>query len=294
LRGDHETADVERARRVAAIHASPTYRLAEHDPAFMVSDAARASRLSFEFMRADAYLRQHHIESTVVIFGSSRILAPETARAELARLECAPLEPGHERRLAQARRALAYSRYYTEARSLAAELTCHDAQKNCHEYVIATGGGPGIMEAANRGAADIGAPSIGFNIQLPHEQEPNPYITPTLAFRFHYFAIRKMHFLLRARALVAFPGGYGTLDELFEALNLVQSGCMRPIPIVLVGIEHWRRLIDFDFLVTEGFIDEAERALFSLVDSAAEAAARIRSFPHDLRNPPDSRGGTPD
>jgi uncharacterized protein (TIGR00730 family) len=288
LRPDPETADLERARRIKAIHASPTYRLAEHDPAFMVSEAARASRLSLEFMRADAYLHQQHIESTVVIFGGARILAPEVAHAEVARLEGAPADSARDRRLAQARRALSYSRYYTEARSLAAVLTCHDAHTNCHEYVIATGGGPGIMEAANRGAADIGVPSIGFNIRLPHEQEPNPYITPSLAFRFHYFAIRKMHFLLRARALVAFPGGYGTLDELFEALNLVQSGVMRPIPIVLVGIEHWRRLVDFDFLVAEGFIDEAERELFSVVDTAAEAAARIRSFPHELRNPPDS------
>jgi predicted Rossmann-fold nucleotide-binding protein len=223
LRSDPETADFERARRIKAIHASPTYRLAEHDPAFMVSEAARASRLSLEFMRADAYLHQQHIESTVVIFGSARILAPEMAQAEVARLEGAPADSGRDRRLAQARRALAYSRYYTEARSLAAELTCHDAHKNCHEYVIATGGGPGIMEAANRGAADIGVPSIGFNIQLPHEQEPNPYITPTLAFRFHYFAIRKMHFLF------ASPRARGVSGRLRNARRAVRGSQSRAV-----------------------------------------------------------------
>jgi uncharacterized protein (TIGR00730 family) len=217
----------------------------------MESDAARASRLALEFMRADTYLHQHRIRSTVVVFGSSRIKAPEDARTAAER---------------------ALSRYYDEARQLGRILATAAHGDEGHHLVVVTGGGPGIMEAANRGAAEAGAPSIGFNIRLPTEQLPNPYITPELALRFHYFALRKMHFLLRARALVVFPGGYGTLDELFESLNLIQTHEIRPIPIVLVGIEHWRRVVDFEYLVSAGFIDAADKSLMHLVDSGEEAA----------------------
>jgi hypothetical protein len=243
--------------QVRAIEQSPSYRMAEDDPAFLDSDAARASRLALEFMRADFYLHQHRIRSTVVVFGGSRIRAPERART--------PKEQ-------------AWSRYYEEARSMAhvlAESTPGDRER---DFVVVTGGGPGIMEAANRGATEAGAPSVGFNIQLPHEQAPNRWITPALAFRFRYFALRKMHFLLRAKALVAFPGGYGTLDEVFESLNLVQTRKIQPIPIVLVGREHWQRVVDFDYLVEQGFIDPGERALARIVDTGVEAARVVLEF----------------
>jgi uncharacterized protein (TIGR00730 family) len=239
------------ADRLRAILDSPCYRLAEADTEFMESSAARASRLSLEFMRADSYLRRHHINSTVVVFGGHRIVSPEVAQTE------------RDKRL---------SRYYTEARRFAKTLSQRCRGNHGHELVVVTGGGPGIMEAANRGAFDAGAPSIGFNIRLPTEQLPNPYISPHLALRFHYFALRKMHFLLRARALVAFPGGYGTLDELFEALNLVQSHQLKPIPIILVGSEYWKRAINLQFLVDEGLIEEADRDLVQVVETGEEAA----------------------
>lgn len=253
--------------RIAAIRSSPTYRLAEEDGLFMEGEPARAARLSLEFMRADTYLREHRIRSTVVVFGGSRILAPEVALAQLER-------DGSDR----AQAALIRSQWYEEARLLGAGLARFAMNPDGHEFVIATGGGPGIMEAANRGAFEAGAPTIGFNIRLPEDQAPNSYITPTLAFRFHYFALRKMHFLLRARALVAFPGGYGTLDELFESLNLVQTRVIEPMPIVLVGRDHWRRAVDFDFLMSEGLIDIRDRQLFAVVDSGLEAVRHISQY----------------
>ena len=243
------TAAAELEQRVAAIRSSPSYRLAEDDTPFMESEAARASRLSLEFMRVDNSLREQRIRSTVVVFGGAHI----------------PRQ----------------SRWYQEARALGGALARCGMHPHGHEFVVATGGGPGIMEAANRGAAEAGAPTIGFNIRLPDDQPPNPWITPSLAFRFHYFALRKMHFLLRARALVAFPGGYGTLDELFEALNLVQTRVIPPIPIVLVGRDHWRRVVDFDFLVSEALVEPRELELFKVVDSGAEAALHICRH-HDL------------
>jgi uncharacterized protein (TIGR00730 family) len=230
---------------------SPSYRMAEEDTGFLESEEARASRLALEFMRVDSYLRKHRINSTVVVFGSSHIDASNP--------------------------------YYEEARSLGRILAQATDGREGRDFVIVTGGGPGIMEGANRGAAEGGAPTIGFNIQLPIDQPPNPYITPTLAFRFHYFALRKMHFLLRARALVAFPGGYGTLDELFESLNLVVTRKIRRIPIVLVGSQHWRRAVDFDYLVNEGFIEAQDRELAQIVETGAEAARLILDFYHAHR-----------
>jgi hypothetical protein len=261
--------------RVRAILDSPTYRLAEDDATFMESDAARATRLSLEFMRAEAHLKAHQIQSTVVVFGGSRIQSPETARAALEALEASlgtTHSPADARLLSDARRDLRMSRYYDEARQFGNILSRRARKGRGHHLAVVTGGGPGIMEAANRGAFDAGAPSIGFNIRMPAEQPPNPYISPELALRFHYFALRKMHFLLRARALIAFPGGYGTLDELFEALNLVQTREIQPIPIVLVGGDYWRRTIDFDYLVAEGCIGEADRGLVQIVETGAEAA----------------------
>ena len=267
---------------IQAILDSPTYRLAEYDGPFMESDAARAARLALEFMRVDHYLREHHIDSTVVVFGGARVRSPEAARAALEALERQDgkgMDPReYEQRLARARRDVELSRYYEEARTLGRMLGEHCRCGERCNLVVVTGGGPGIMEAANRGASEAGAPSVGFNIRLPTEQLPNPYITPTLAFRFHYFALRKMHFLLRARALVTFPGGYGTLDELFESLNLVLTRTIDPIPIILVGREHWRRVIDFDYLVEGGFITEADRDLVTVVETGAEAARKILDY----------------
>lgn len=255
------------AQRIQAILESPTYRLAEDDTPFMESESARAARLALEFMRTDVYLRNQRIDSTVVVFGGSRIKSPEEARLTGSRLD------------------LVWSRYYEEARALARCLAEGCCRTDPHELVVVTGGGPGIMEAANRGASETGAPSVGFNIRMPTEQQPNAWITPSLAFRFHYFALRKMHFLLRARALVAFPGGYGTLDELFESLNLVQSKTIHPIPIVLVGAEHWRRAVNFDYLVSEGFISAADRDLMTIVETGVEAAQLILDCHRRTQNP---------
>lgn len=263
--------------RIRAIVESPSYRLAEDDPAFLESEAARASRLALEFMRADFYLREHRINSTVVVFGGARIQSAEVARRALEDAERAHAAAAREADLVRLQRNLEYSRYYDEARALSSILAERSAGEHGHDFVVVTGGGPGIMEAANRGAAEAGVPTIGFNIRLPADQLPNAYITPTLAFRFHYFALRKMHFLLRARALVAFPGGYGTLDELFESLNLVQTRKIEPIPIILVGADHWRRVINFEHLVEQGFIDRKDRELAQIVETGEEAARIILS-----------------
>lgn len=263
--------------RLQAILDSPSYRVAIEDREFLESDVARPSRLALEFNRTDAYLRAARIDSTVVVFGSARIVEPAAAAAELARAEALPgSDPARAAAVAKARLAANLSRYYDEARLFGRELGFHcPTASGRHRLVIATGGGPGIMEAANRGASDAGAPSIGFNIRLPQEQQPNPWITPGLAFSFHYFAIRKMHFLLRARALVAFPGGYGTLDEVFEALNLVATASIAPMPIVLVGSEYWSRVIDLDYLLEQGYAEPIDRTLLQVMDSGAEAARFI-------------------
>jgi len=263
---------------LVAILNSPTYRLAFEDPDFLASDSMRGARLQLELMRPEEYLRKHNINSTVVVFGSARVAAPDVAKQELELLRAqtpANPTPTDQRKLHVAERHVAYSRYYEEARQFAKRLSSSAQQSGARDFVIVTGGGPGIMEAANRGAHDVGACSIGLNIQLPHEQFPNRYMTPELAFRFHYFAMRKMHFMLRAQALVVFPGGFGTLDEMFEALTLVQTDKVKPIPIVLVGRDFWRRAIDLDFLVDEGFIEPRERELATVVDSGVEAADHI-------------------
>jgi uncharacterized protein (TIGR00730 family) len=248
------------------------------------SDAARAARLELEMMRPERYLQEHHINSTVVVFGSARLLPPDQAQLHLdsvtAQMPAAPTADDR-RRLRIAKQQLVYSHYYEESRQFAFHLSKTCQTNGCRDLVIVTGGGPGIMEAANRGAHDAGAMSMGFNIQLPREQMPNPYISPALAFRFHYFAMRKMHFMLRAKALVAFPGGFGTMDELFEALTLVQTHKMPTIPIVLVGREYWEHAIDFNFLVEEGFIDQSERELATVVDTGIEAAEHVLRF-HEL------------
>lgn len=247
------------------------YRLAFQDPDFLLREDLRPVRFQLELLKPELMLDEANIGSTFVFYGSARIPAPEDAQA-LVDAATTPVQ----RRIAE--RLKAKSRYYEEAYKLAQLASKCDCDDDKEQFVVCSGGGPSIMEAANRGAADLGDPTIGLNIVLPHEQMPNPYVTPGLSFQFHYFALRKMHFLLRARALVAFPGGYGTLDELFEALTLVQTGKMARIPIVLVGSEFWRRAVDFDYLVEEGFISAQDKGLFARADTAEEIVAVLEAF----------------
>jgi uncharacterized protein (TIGR00730 family) len=259
---------------------SPSYRLSFADIDFMTREELRPVRLQLELLKPELLQQEHNIEATVVVFGGSRIPEEKEARRRLdeatALSASDPENRDLQRKVAIAGRVLVKSRYYEEARKLGSLISdiCHH-QSGCNLVVI-TGGGPGIMEAANRGAHDVGAESVGLNIVLPHEQSPNPYITPELCFQFHYFSIRKMHFLLRAQALVAFPGGYGTLDELFETLTLIQTKKIQPLPVLLFGREFWKRLIDFEFLVEEGTISPEDLDIFKFVDTAEEAAAAIR------------------
>jgi len=270
--------------RLTTIMSSPSYRVADQDTAFLVDDeATRGVRLQLEYLKPELGLRQHGIEHTIVVFGSAKILEPEKAERHLtiARAACAsnPHDANLQRQLNIAERARDNARYYEIAREFGgiagnASLTA-DAQER---LVVMTGGGPGIMEAVNRGASDVGAPSVGLNVQLPNEQQPNPYITPELCFSFRYFALRKLHFLHRARALVAFPGGFGTLDELFETLTLIETKKIEKLPVVLVGRQHWQRVFDLDYLVDEGLLQESSRSLFWYCESAAEIWSTITDW----------------
>lgn len=266
--------DADAPRRLQAILESPSYCEADEDIDFLNIDATRGVRLQIDYLKPELLLTQHGIEHTVVVFGSTRIPEPAAARraVETLRLRAAadPANEEVQRRLRRAERVAAKSRYYEVARELGRLVASANRRSQPAHIVVLTGGGPGIMEAANRGAFDAGAKSVGLNINLPHEQYPNPYITPDLCFRFHYFAIRKLHFLLRAKALVAFPGGFGTFDELFETLTLVQTRKIRPVPIVLVGEEYWRQAFNADFLVEEGVIDAEDRELFWFAETAEE------------------------
>jgi uncharacterized protein (TIGR00730 family) len=259
---------------------SPSYRLAFQDPDFLLKDELRPVRLQLELLKPELALLEKKVESTVVIFGSARTPEPAAAAADLraARkaLKKLPDDAALKKALSIAERRQANSRYYAEARRLG-NLIARSSDN--HRLVVMTGGGPGIMEAANRGAHEAGALSIGMNIVLPIEELPNPYITPELNFQFHYFAIRKMHLLMRARSLVAFPGGFGTIDELFETLTLVQTGKVRKkIPVLLFGREFWERVIDFRTLVEEGTISAEDLDLFGYVDTAEEAWAVIKRY----------------
>lgn len=266
--------DPEAAKRVAALLASPAYREANSDVDFLNSDAARGPRLDLDYLKPELLLRRYGITDAIVVFGSTRIVEPKAAAARLAEAQArAAARPGDAEaaaRLRIAQRVAAKAHYYDIAREFGRIVGEAEHLTEGRRLAIVTGGGPGIMEAANRGAFDAGAETIGLNIALPHEQYPNPYVTPELCFQFHYFALRKLHFLQRARALVAFPGGYGTFDELFEVLTLVQTRVMRPIPIILVGEEFWRGAVDFDFLVAEGVIDREDRELFWFAEDARD------------------------
>ncbi len=260
FRRAHE--DIESAREVPdTLQArSPAYRLAFADPDFLCRDELRPVRLQLELLKPELLMAEYGVKSTVVLFGGARI--PEPARAGTARTET----------------LAALSRYYDEARELARLITLKSKHGDHRENVIVTGGGPGVMEAGNRGAADAGGVSIGLNIVLPHEQAPNRYVTPELCFNFHYFGIRKMHFLLRAKAVAVFPGGFGTFDELFETLTLIQTGRMERIPVILFGREFWEGIVNWQALADAGTIAEEDLELFRYVDTAAEAVEVIETW----------------
>ena len=261
---------------------SPSYRLAYEDIEFLNSPKLRAARMELEFLKPDLALEDHDIASTVVVFGSTRIVDPveagrllDEARRKLAEQ---PGDPLPQRTLARVQRIVEKSRYYDIARQFARLVSQNGLAADKSHFTVMTGGGPGIMEAANRGADDVGAKSVGLNIALPMEQMPNPYITPDLCFQFRYFAIRKFHFVLRAMALVVFPGGFGTFDELFEVLTLRQTGRMQHIPVIMVGREYWSRAIDFQFLADEGVVTDEDLKLFEYADTAEAAWQIIRDF----------------
>lgn len=244
---------------------APAYRLAFDDNDFLCREELRPVRLQLELLKPEMLLEERGIKSTVVMFGGARIPEPG-GKAWAAKNEI------------QKKNLEANAKYYEEARSFARICSEHSSTTNHKEYVVVTGGGPGVMEAGNRGASDIDAPSIGLNIVLPHEQAPNEYVTPELCFNFHYFAIRKMHFLLRAKAITVFPGGFGTMDEMFEALTLIQTGRMERVPFILFGKEFWNGAINLDFLAEQGTISPDDPELFHVVDTASQAWKIISDY----------------
>jgi uncharacterized protein (TIGR00730 family) len=269
-------------RMVEQILQSPSYRPAYKDVDFLSSPELRPNRMELELLKPELAFRAHAIQSTIVTFGSTRILEPSVAEAELelarAQLADTPNDLRRKRVVSRAERLVANSRYWEIARQFARLVSTTCQAEGLCDYVILTGAGPGIMEAANRGAYEAGAKSIGLNIHVPMEQMPNPYVTPELCFQFHYFAMRKFHFLLRAKALVVFPGGFGTIDELFDALTLRQTHRMQVIPIVIFGRQYWEKAVNFQFLADEGTIDDADLDLFRYAETAEEAWDRIQRF----------------
>jgi uncharacterized protein (TIGR00730 family) len=257
--------DIDAAKRApeTAQTRAPAFRLAFADDDFLTSEDLRGVRFQLEYLKPEFMLRERGINSTVVLFGGARI--PEPGKPAWA-----------ARNETQKKNLEAASRYYEEARRFAQYASITSQATGYKDFVVVTGGGPGVMEAGNRGASDVGAPNIGLNIVLPHEQTPNAYITPDLCFNFHYFATRKIHFLLRARAVAIFPGGFGTLDEFFETLTLIQTGRMDRVPLLLFGIEFWKRIIDFEALAEAGTIAPDDPHLFSIVDSAEEGWNVVR------------------
>jgi uncharacterized protein (TIGR00730 family) len=264
---DRAATDAERAKQGVSTPQteSPSYRLAFQDEEFLLREDLRPVRFQLELLKPELLLDEAKIASTLVMYGSARIPEPGAKAATPDSGIAARLE--------------ANARYYDEARKLAriASRIPRDRDGTRH-FVVCSGGGPSIMEAANRGAVDEGAESIGLNIVLPHEQAPNSYVTPSLSFQFHYFALRKMHFLLRARAVAVFPGGFGTFDEMFELLTLIQTGKIKPMPVVLFGKAFWDRVVNFDALVEEGVISASDLDIFTFVETAEEAWDCFRAF----------------
>ena len=251
------------------------YRLAFADPEFLLRRETRGIRFQLEMLKPDLDQSALGVENTVVVFGSARFLSPEDANAALKAAKAS----GDAQQLALAERHVRNAKHYDNARLFARLVAGYSARKPLKERLfICTGGGPGIMEAANRGSFEMGVPTPGLNITLPHEQRANPYVTPSLSFKFHYFAARKMHFMMRAKALVAFPGGFGTLDELFEVITLVQTKKAKPVPIILFGTDYWKKLMNFDVLVEEGAISPEDMKLFSYTDDPQVAWDTIRNF----------------
>ncbi|MEX1166198.1 MAG: TIGR00730 family Rossman fold protein [Hydrogenophaga sp.] len=251
------------------------YRLAFADPEFLLRRETRGIRFELEMLKPDLAQQDLGIDHTVVVFGSARVREASIAQEQLAVAEAS----GDAQAIARARALLRNSVYYDQAREFARIVARYSSNRPQNDQLyICTGGGPGIMEAANRGAHDEGAMNVGLNISLPHEQSGNAYITPELCFKFHYFALRKMHFMMRAKALVAFPGGFGTLDELFEVITLVQCGKAKPVPIVLFGSDYWKRLLNLDVLVEEGTISPQDLNLFTYVDDPQDAWDYILQF----------------
>jgi uncharacterized protein (TIGR00730 family) len=250
-------------------------RLAFADPEFLLRRETRGIRFQLELLKPDLAMQERGIEHTVVVFGSARFRSQEMADQMLREAQAS----GDAQALSQAQMLSRNAHYYEQARQFGVRVAQRSALQPASERLyVCTGGGPGIMEAANRGAHEAGGISVGLNIALPHEQHPNPYITPGLSFKFHYFALRKMHFMMRAKALVAFPGGFGTLDELFETLTLVQCKKAKPVPIVLFGSEHWKRLLNLQLLIDEGAISPEDMHLFQYVDTVDAAWQAIQDF----------------
>ena len=263
----HSDEDLQRAKSVPDTPQTraPTYRLAWNDPDFMTQRDLRPVRLQLELLKPEMTLAERGIRSTVVMFGGARLPEPG-GDAWAAKNET------------QRKNRLKNARYYDEARKFAQLCSKQSAESYYREFVVVTGGGPGVMEAGNRGAADVGAPSIGLNIVLPHEQAPNLYVTPELCFNFHYFAIRKMHFVMRAKAVVVFPGGFGTLDEFFETLTLIQTGRMERVPVILFGKDFWEHAFDLDYLAEQGTISPGDQDIIDYADTADEAWNIIAKF----------------
>jgi len=251
------------------------FRVAFADPEFLLRRETRGVRMQLEMLKPDLDQSEQGVENTVVVFGSARFLSPEDSQAAYKEAQAS----GNASELAIARRHIRNAVHYDNARLFARLVAGYSAGREPKDRLfICTGGGPGIMEAANRGAFELDAPTPGLNITLPREQRPNPYVTPSLSFKFHYFAIRKMHFMMRAKALVAFPGGFGTLDELFEVMTLVQTQKAKPVPIILFGSDYWKRLINFDVLVEEGAVSAQDLKLVQYADAPEVAWQIIRDF----------------
>ncbi|MBU1311812.1 MAG: TIGR00730 family Rossman fold protein [Gammaproteobacteria bacterium] len=266
---------------IAKLQHHSSYRLAFADNEFLMQDELRHVRLQLEYLKPQLVLEQHNINATIVVFGSARFLSPEQAKTAqaLAEHQLANADTAENKlALQRANKQLANSKYYTASQQFAALATRYSCCNPSYAMTIISGGGPGVMEAANRGAMDAGGESIGLNIVLPKEQQPNPYITPQFCFQFHYFAIRKMHFLQRARALLAFPGGFGTLDELFETLTLIQTKKAERVPVILYDQAFWQKLINFDMLVEEGVISASDLELIQYADTPEQAWQLIMDY----------------
>lgn len=251
------------------------YRLAFTDPEFLLRRETRGVRMQLEMLKPDVEQQRMGIDNTVVVFGSARFLPRDVAQAQLMQARAS----GDAQALARAERDLRNAEHYEQARHFGRLVAQYSKRCPAHAQIhICTGGGPGIMEAANRGAHEEGMPTVGLNIALPHEQHHNPYVTPSLNFKFHYFAMRKMHFMMRAKALVAFPGGFGTLDELFEVITLVQTRKAKPVPIILCQPQYWKRLLNLEVLLEEGAISPEDLDLLTYVDTPQQAWQVIRDF----------------